>query len=147
MALPVIADDGSWVNGEYERLGRIVKEYDDRLALAWIPPDDRALNEKFPYAIIDTRNDQVVFYITADETPEEILGRLFTSDGKQGNVLDRLNAKHAALEAWRLKTQHDEMLEAQELATFMIKSPKNFMHLTNTAGEKVKLDDQRRRIG
>jgi len=146
MSLPVIADDGSWVNAEYERLGRIIKDYDDKLALAWIPPDERAVNEKFPYAIIDTRNSQVVFYIEATETPEEIIGRLFTSDGTKGNVLDRLNAKHAAIEAWRLKTQHDEMLEAQELAEFMMRSPINYMQITNTAGEKVKLDDHRRRI-
>jgi hypothetical protein len=146
MALPVIADDGSWVNGDYERLGRIIKDYDSQLALAWIPPEAREAHEKFPYAVIDTRNDQIVFLIKADETPVEILQRLFNSDATRGNVLDRLHADNAAVKAWQMKTNMDELREAQELALFMVKSPLNFMKITNTSGEKVKLDDQRRRI-
>lgn len=146
MALPVIADDGSWVNGDYERLGRLVKDYDANLALAWIPPEAREAHEKFPYAIIDTRTDSIVFCIEASETPVEIIERLFKSDATKGDVLDRLQARTDAIKAWQLKTQMDELKEAEELALFMVQSPINYMRITNTSGEKVKLDDQRRRL-
>lgn len=146
MALPVVADDGSWVNGDYERLGRIVKDYDSRLALAWIPPDAREAHEQFPYAIIDERTGDVVFCITATETPVDILERLFRSDATKGNVLDRLADRQAAAKAWEYKKNMDELKEAEELALFMVRSPINYMKITNTSGQKVKLDDQRRRI-
>lgn len=145
MALPVITDDGSWVNGDYERLGRIVKDYDPRLALAWIPPEAREANEKFPYAIIDERTGDVVFCITADETPVEVIERLVRSDSLKGDVLQRLQARQDAQKIWQHKTDMDELKEAEELALYMVKSPLNWMHIVNSRGEKVKLDDQRRR--
>lgn len=154
MSLPVVADDGSWVNGDYERLGRLIKDYDSRLALAWIPPDAREAHEKFPYAVIDERvatdpsnpNNGIVFLIQAHETPVDVIERLFKSDSTKGNVLDRLQARNDAQKIWNYKSNLDELKEAEELALFLVKSKLNYMHITNTSGQKVKLDDQRRRV-
>lgn len=123
VAIPT--DDGRWVSESHERIARIIQDYDPELHLAYIPPDKREPGD-VPFAVIHqpaSRPGYIVF--TAAECDERILERLWASDNKHGDVLSRLDAHNAALEAVKLKKQMDEAEERQDLVKHVVRSPKS----------------------
>lgn len=134
-------ETGEWVSENYERLARIIMDYDPDLALAWIPPARRTREDKEPYAIIDTRTNSVIFHASELDTPDEILARLFAGDMKKGNVLDRIEAHNAAIEAIKLKKWQDDLEQAGDEAAWMQGSP---LHTVKFNGKKF--DHQRREV-
>lgn len=142
------ADDGRWVDENFARLAEVVQDYNSTLRLAWIPPERRSNpeDELNPYCIIDTRTNTIVIHATITDTPQDILGRLFDADNARGNVLDRLENKNRAAKILEHKAWMDKLDDAAELATYMIKSPLNYMKLHDPQGNVIKLDDQRRRL-
>lgn len=137
-------DDGRWVSEHFERLARVIQDYDSAFALYWVPPEHRANpeDEKKCYAVIEEATNSVVFYAGVNDTPESILGRLFDSDNKHGNVLERLDAHNAAIRALQMKEQMDAAEERQEKIAWLIGTKKNYINLGN--GRVV--DDQLRPI-
>jgi hypothetical protein len=133
-------ETGEWVSEHYERLARIVKDYDPDLALAWIPPGKRTHEDVNPYAIIDTRTNSVVFHASELETPQEILARLFNSDAIHGNVLDRLESHNAAVKAMELKEWEDNLEDAADQALFL---KNTHLHTVRFNGKKF---DHNRRV-
>lgn len=141
----VVTDDGQWVNGDFERLARMVKDYDESLELVWIPPAARTRDDKEPYAIRDTRDQKgsgIIFFIKETDSPVDVIERLFTGDNKHGDVLKRIEAREDAERVWQMKRNDDEMLEAAELAFFFKQSP---LHTIKHNGKVF--DHNRRRIG
>lgn len=134
-------DDGRWVSEEFERLARIIQDYDQDLELRWIPPEHRTRDDKSPYCVFDTRVQQPVFFATELDTPESILARLFDSDNKQGNVLTRLEKQEAATKAMQLKAQADEWEDMHDQANFFKNS-----HLHTLKFNGKKFDHERRLI-
>ncbi len=90
-------DDGRWVNSDFERLARLVNEYDEHLEFRWIPPDKRTREDKKPYIIVDTRTEAAVLHASELDTPEDILTKLYLADDKFGNVLTRMEAHNLAV--------------------------------------------------
>lgn len=137
-------DDGRWVSEKYERLARVVQDYDPQFELRWIPPEHRETpDEKSkPYVVWDTVTNHPVFYASELDTPESILERLFMGDNTKGNVLERIDAHNAAVEALRLKEQLDLQGERQEYIEHLIRNKNNYIRLPG--GRKV--DDQLRPI-
>lgn len=133
-------DDGRWVSEHYERLARVIQDYDQSLALSWIPPDRRTREDKEPYAVIDTRTNTVVLFASELEQPESILGRLFCADNLNGNVLDKLESHNAAIELMKLKEWEDELEDLADKALFMKQSP---LHTLRFNGKKF---DHNRRV-
>jgi hypothetical protein len=89
-------------------------------------------------------------FAAAKATPEDILERLFMGDlhrhGVDG-VADRLDAHNAAVKAMQMKKHMDELDEQADLASFLItKAPFYTTIRDPRTGEKIKLDDRRRRI-
>lgn len=138
------SDDGRWVSEQYERLARVVQDYDPQFELRWIPPEHRSTPDdiKNPYVIWDIVTNSHVMFAGELDTPEDILTRLFNADNSKGNVLDRMEARNAAIEALEMKKQLDVAGERQEYAAFLAKTEKNYINLGN--GRKV--DDQLRPI-
>lgn len=138
----VPTDDGHWVSENFERLARIVHDYDPQYELRWIPPelretvDDRAK----PYVVWDTVTNYPVFYASELDTPADILTRLFLGDNKFGNVLDRIEAHNKALEAIKMKEELDRREEKMEYAAWLMGTEKNYIQL----GKGRKVDDQLR---
>lgn len=137
-------DDGRWVSEHYERLARVVRDYDPQFYLAWIPPEHRTDPESIKncYAIVDEVTNDVVLYAGELDTPEQILARLFDSDNKQGNVLDRIEAHNAAIEAMKMKEKMDIAEEKKDYIAFLMATNKNFINMGN--GRVV--DDQLRPV-
>lgn len=134
-------DDGRWVSEEFERLARVIKDYDEYLELRWIPPEHRTRDDKEPFAIVDTRTNYTVLHANELETPASILGRLFSADNKHGNVLDRVEANNTAVEVLEKKKQLDEWEEMHDVAGFLYSSNKNYIKHNGK-----KLDHNRRPI-
>jgi len=119
-----------WVSAEFQRLAEIVNEYDSHLWLEWIPPEHQIhLTDKSKvFRIVDDRNNNIVLYADSLANPVSILERLWSMDQQQGNVLARLDAHNAAIEAFRLKTQIDEMDAARDFTMFIGKNTKSRWH-------------------
>lgn len=140
-------DTGEWVNSDFERLARIVKDYDEKLELAWIPPDKRTRDDKKPYVIIDTVTKSPVLYASEMDTPLDILTQLFMADNKHGNVLDRLEAANRAQQAIYMKAKMDMYEELHDKAQFLFNTEKHYINMgRDEDGKLIRMDDSRRRI-
>jgi hypothetical protein len=138
----VPTDDGHWVSEQFERLARIVSDYDPQFELRWIPPENRTeLEDKAkPYVVWDTVTNSPVFFASELDTPVDILTRLFEGDNSKHDVLKRIDAHNAAVEAMRLKEELDKREEQMEYAAWLIGTEKNYIQL----GKGRKVDDQLR---
>jgi hypothetical protein len=134
-------DTGEWVSEEYERLARIIKDYDDMLELRWIPPQNRTREDKKPYVIVDTRSEHPVLYASELDTPTDILVNLIASDNAVGDVVDRLQVTETVIELQKRKQFLDTLEEAREETNFFINSP---LHYVKHNG--IKYDENRRRM-
>lgn len=136
----VPTESGQWVNEHYERLARVIKDYDPNLELGWIPPDKRTTDDKYPYAVIDTRRHHVIFYASELDTPEQILARLWRGDLNKNNPLKEFEAMEAAQKAMQMKQQLDDAEDAADRAKFLMQSP---LHTVRYNGKKF---DHNRRV-
>lgn len=133
-------ETGEWVSENYERLARIIMDYDPDLRLAWIPPAARTKEDMKPYAIIDTRTNYIIFTASELDTPDKILERLFTGDNRHGNVLDRIEAQERAVQAIQHKEWLDSLEDAADKAYFLKQS---HLHTVRFNGKKF---DHNRRV-
>lgn len=138
------SDDGRWVSENYERLARVVQDYDQQFELRWIPPENRETPDdiKKCYVVWDIVANAPVLFAGELDTPEDILTRLFDSDNKHGNVLKRLDAHNAAVQAMRMKEQLDLAEERQDYVAWLMKTKQNYI---NMGGGRV-VDDQLRTV-
>lgn len=135
-------ETGHWVSEDFERLARVVQDYDHNLQLRWIPPDHRTREDKNPYVIWDTLTNTPVLYASELDTPTEILTKLFLADNKQGNVLSRLEAHNNAQEIMDARSVMDKYEEMHDQADFLLNRAGNYVKM----GKGIKLDGQRNRI-
>lgn len=145
----IATEGGEWVNEDFARLAEVVRDYDEYLELRWIPPGQRDTDaeKKNPYCIIDTRSNYIVMFASERDTPQTILARLFTADNKHGSVLDRIDAENAAAEILSLKAKMDEEEMKKDFVSWLMQSEQNYIKVNHPiTGEKVKFDDQLRRI-
>lgn len=141
MDIPIPTDDGRWVSENFERLQRVIQDYDHNLVLQWIPPEHRAPGD-IPYRIWDTKHHAVVFHASEKDTPQDILARLFEADNAHHNVMTRMQSANAAAKALQLKEQADLYEQMADEARFLKNSE---LHTVRMNGKKF--DHERRRIG
>lgn len=134
-------DTGEWVSEDFERLARIIKDYDSNLELRWIPPAMRTRDDKKPYVVVDTRTNHAIVHASELDTPTDILVRLVDSDNAKGDVVDRLETRELAIKLQQQKKWMDELEQAKEKANFLMNSP---LHYAKMDG--VKYDEHRRRM-
>jgi hypothetical protein len=138
-AVFIPTDDNRWVNADFERLARNIKEYNPDLELRWIPPEHRTREDKAPYIVVDTKINQSVLHANELDTPTEILTRLYLADSKNGNVLDRIEAHNLAVLNLQMQEWVDEREDMMDQARFLFFSPLNTVRFNGK-----KLDHQRR---
>lgn len=136
--IPIATPDGYFVSQEHLRIAEIIKDYDPRLRLVFIPPSQRNSddpNEK-PFAVADFPDDKepyIVFF--ADECDERIIERLFQNDLQKHDVVGRVNAADAAREAIKLKKEVEQQEELEDMARSMWRSP---LHTYKHNGKKLR---------
>ena len=127
-----IADEqGHMLSAEHLRIAQVIHDYDETLSLAWVPPENRELNEAYPFAVVHNPPDAppyVVMRLRENEVDHRVIARLWSADGKNGNVLDALEKDEAARRAVEMLRKEDEEAEARELAAWMIKAPVGASH-------------------
>lgn len=144
----VPTEEGIFISEGFLNLSEIIMDYDHNLELRWIPTDKRTRDDKEPYVIWDKLTNSAVIYATELDTPEGILTKLWLSDNKTTDQLQRIEIAEAAAEALRLKERMESMEEAHDKAGFLIKTPLHTVRLIDPkTGEKYKLDSNRRRMG
>lgn len=134
-------DSGEWVSEHFERLARVLKDYDHYLELRWIPPANRTRDDKKPYVVVDVRSGTPVLYASELDTPEEILARVFNADNTKSNVISRLDNMDMARRVLALSAHKDRLEEAEDKAKFLLDSPLNTIQM-----DGKKFDHQRRVI-
>lgn len=146
------AETGTFISSKMQRLAEIIKDYDPYLELRWIPSDKRTNSDTLPYVVVDTRPgnpNYPVFYFSETTPPEEVLEKIFLGDNARQDVLAKVDARNAAIEAFRLKEQLDAMEEAHDQFHFLATSrSNNYVNWGRDpkTGKKIKLDVNRRRM-
>ncbi len=121
----VPTEEGYFVSESHARIAEIISDYDPTLRLAWIPPDKREAGDQ-PFAVIHAplgRPEYIVCY--ADDANEALLERIFSMDSTKNDVWSQIERSQAAAEAVKMKKKMDEMEEAKDLTTSIIKSKKH----------------------
>lgn len=122
-----IVTDQGFVSEKHQRVAEIISEYDPDLELVWIPPAQRIPgDEGKEFAVLHTKhgNKYVAMYAKEDEVDERLLARLWNADERNGNVLSKIDAMNAAVEAMRLKEQMDRLEERNDIAKHILNSPR-----------------------
>ena len=122
----VVTENGRMVDAEVERIASIIKDYDPNLELAWIPPENRELNEEFPFCVLyrnpNTGRTEEALKLRETEIDHRVLARLFSNDNTKQNVLEAIENEEQARQLVELKRKMDEEEERKELAAWMIKA-------------------------
>lgn len=110
----VPAEDGHFINEKFAYINEIIQDFDSRLQLVWIPPENRVQNDtEPPYAVMHTAPDgqqKIVLTIKEEELDQRVLQKLFLGDTSRNDVLAQLEAAELATEVMRNK----ELMEKAE---------------------------------
>lgn len=137
----VPSEDGHWISEDFARLSEVIVDYDPRFELRWIPPESRETREDRakPFCVWDTLTNSAVLLASENDTPAQILARLWRGDpNKQGgydNILKQVEAEEQAQKALDMKARIEEEEEKMEYAAWLMATKKNFINLGN--GRKV----------
>src|SRR6185503_5668134 len=116
-----------WVSAEFQRLAEIINDYDQYLFLEMVPvAEQQNLTDKSKvFRIVDDRNKKIVLYADSLSNLADILARLWSSDSRHGNVLQRMDAHNKAVEALKLKEEIDEREAMKDFSAFVIKNTRS----------------------
>jgi len=123
--LPVPHEDGSWVSERISRIVDLIREYDPRLDVRWIPAAAREPGDA-AFAIIELTPDgpRTAFLVqTEDEFDERVLARIYQADSTKHDVaanLDALNRAHAALQQ---RVREETWEELADQSKFLMRTP------------------------
>lgn len=121
----ILSDEGA-LPAKYQRIAEIIRDYDPKLELAWIPPGQRTAFDKEPFAIFHNDPRYLVGTFSEAQMDHRIIAHLFKINNANRNVLSDLEAEEAALRAINLKEQMDQYEEQQDFAKSLITSKKNY---------------------
>lgn len=130
--LPTAHDDGRFISAKVSRIVELIREYDHRLDVMWVPPDMRGPNDP-AFAIIERLGDGrnvVAFYVQSEEEFDEgVLERIYLGDNTKHDVQARIEARNKAIRTVELRKQEEERHQYYDMLSTMIRSPKHtFRH-------------------
>jgi hypothetical protein len=123
--LPTAHDDGHFISGKVSRIVELVREYDSRLDVKWIPPNMRSATDP-AFAITERLSDGrdvVAFYVQDEsEMDERVLERVLLGDNTKHDVQARIEAQNLAVRAVAESKRREEVAEYSEFAKSVITS-------------------------
>ena len=122
----VPAEDGHWINEKFAYISEIIHDFDHRLQLVWIPPENRTAFDTKPYGVIHTADNglqKMVMYLREDEMDERVLQKLFLADTEKNDVLANLEAEELARTVMRNKEKMEQAAARQDFIKSVVKSP------------------------
>lgn len=137
MSHAVPMEDGTWATEKVAHVVELIREYDHRLDVAWIPPGQRGPDDP-AYAILERLSDgqTVVAFYVQDESfmDERLLERIYMGDNTKHDVQARMEAQNRAAESLRRKQIEDRYAEQLDLLQFAAKSN---LHTIRHNGKKI----------
>lgn len=138
--LPIAHEDGSFVSAKVTRVVELIREYDSKLDVRWIPPAARTDGEAAFCIVEETQVPgeyrTIMLVQTEDEMDERILARLYSMDAHKNDVQARSEALHKAHSDMMRKQWEDRMEQAADEARFLWRTPK---HTVRFKGKKLEL--------
>lgn len=129
--LPTAHDDGRFISAKVSRIVELVREYDHRLDVKWIPPNLRGATDP-AFAVTERLADgsEVVAFYVQDESEfdESVLTRILESDNAHNDVGARVEANNLAVRAVAEKRRREEVDAYADFATSVIRSRKHTYH-------------------
>lgn len=126
--LPTAHNDGHFISAKVSRIVELIREYDHRLDVKWIPPNLRSPADP-AFAITERLRDGsevVAFYIQSEEQfNEDVLARIYAGDNAKHDVQSILNAKNAAVQRVQNARHQEERYAYYDLMSSMIRSNKH----------------------
>ena len=112
----------------HRRVAEVINDWDPTVFLAYVPPEERAFNEEFPFALLhqpEGRPSYIIRKLRPEEVNESLITWLWSNDLASTDVFGTLEAQDRAREALRLKEKLERKEELQALGTAILKSPKS----------------------
>lgn len=135
----VPTESGEWVSAKTAHVAELIKEYDHRLELRWVPPDKRIPGDP-EFAIIEKNDDgrEYIAFLIQDESwvDERLLGRIYAADNINKNVGAETEAHNRAVRELERKQAQDELAEQHDMVVSMMRSP---LHTYRINGKKIDL--------
>ncbi len=127
--LPQVHDDGRFISAKVSRIVELIREYDHRLDVKWVPPDRRAPDDP-AFAITERLGDGrevVAFYVDNEESfNENVLTRIYMGDNTKHDVQARITAQNAAVTRVSQLRAREENQQFAEFIGSMIRSHKSY---------------------
>jgi hypothetical protein len=126
----VTVDDGHIVTAKTMRVVEIIRDYDRRLEVEWVPPEHRQPGDN-AIRIVDTRQRGLARIVMSFRDEGEftardgadVLERLFLADHAKGDPVARMNAANAAAKVIEAKRQMDRVEETKDIGVHALRSP------------------------
>jgi hypothetical protein len=126
--LPVVHDNGMFINAKISRVVELIREYDPRLDVMWIPPNQRGASDP-AFAIVERLGDGrtvVAFYVQSEqEFDERVLERIILGDNTKHDVQARVEAQNLAVRAVAEAKRREEVAAFADFARSVITSRKH----------------------
>lgn len=143
-------DEGYFVSQKWMYLAEMIKDYNHNLELRWVPPANRGPEDRQKPYVVTSRDtngrDYIVMYASELDQPEEIMTKIFHSDMKNGNVLDKVEARNRAHKLFELRNREEELAEQAELARWLVETKKTRPTFRDKNGDLVTVDEQLNRV-
>jgi len=127
--LPTAHDDGHFISARVSRITELIREYDHRLDVKWIPLERRSPTDP-AFAITERLEDGrevVAFYIESEDSfNEDVLARVYEGDNTKHDVQARVDAQNKAAKAVQDARHREEREQYYSLLGSMIKSKKHY---------------------
>lgn len=141
-------DDGAIVERDVLGIVEKITEYDENLRVQYLDPSSGADFSDAPYRIVEVCPDgkvREVFSVWALD--EKVLERIYAADTQRIDVLTALNNHNALLRKERERRYEEKKLEAQDIVSHVLKSPKGRYTIPKANGEGVAvIDDSLKRL-
>jgi len=129
---PAAHEDGHFISAKVSRIVELIRDFDPRLDVKWVPPEHRAPGDA-AFAIVERIADgreQPVFYVqTEEEMDERVLARIYESDVAHNDVMGKMEANNRAIKAAEDAKFRDMQEESHDLMRSVLKSGKhNYQH-------------------
>lgn len=111
-------ESGKFVSQEHARVAKMISDYSADLSLVWIPPEQRRLDEQFPFAILHSplgREPYIVRKVQLSDMNETLIAWLYQSE-RMGD-----------LNAWADGQELAERMKKEALAAEQLEAEQDFM--------------------
>lgn len=137
--LPAAHEDGRFISAKVSRIVELIREYDSRLDVKWVPPDFRQPSD--PAFVITERlrdgSEVAAFYIQNEcDFDENVLARIYAADNEKQDVQGFIDAKNRAVHDAQSARNREERYAYYDLMSSMIRSNK---HTYKHEGRKYSL--------